>query len=222
LSRNYVRDADVKIDILTKELGYLEREAEDLDRKERQARQIQILTEAKERLIGEITTLKDEIARLKKEGDRRRSVAFSLVSRKTAEVLALDLPSEDEFTINSSVSFEFGDDRVTVNGKAGYSASSLVVVRNAFHLALLWASTLDPQFMYPRFLLMDNIEDKGMNQARSQNFQRRIVEISKSLDGDHQIIFTTSMIDPGLESSALVVGEHYTYQHKSLNIAKRA
>jgi hypothetical protein len=101
----------------------------------------------------------------------------------------------------------FSEDRISVAGKTGYSASSLTVIRNAFHLALLWASTLDREFKYPRFLLIDNIEDKGMTAERSRNFQRQIVEISSDLPTEHQIIFTTSMVDPKLDYSELVVGE---------------
>ena len=131
---------------------------------------------------------------------------------------ALDLQSEAEFNEDSKVYFNFAEDRISVAGKIGYSASSLTVIRNAFHLALLWASTIDRQFKYPRFLLIDNIEDKGMTSARSRNLQNQIVSISSAMPAEHQIIFTTSMVDPKLDTSDLTVGDHYTFENKSLKM----
>ena len=68
------------------------------------------------------------------------------------------------------------------------------------------------------FLLIDNIEDKGTTAERSRNFQRRIVSISDDIPIEHQIIFTTSMVDPELDKSDLTVGDHYTFENKSLKI----
>lgn len=108
---------------------------------------------------------------------------------------------------------------MTVNGKSGFSASSLTVIRNAFHLALHWVSCTNPVLRYPRFLLLDNIEDKGMTEQRSQNFQRLLAEISDGIETDHQIIFTTSMVDPGLDESELTVGDRYNFNNKALRIS---
>ena len=62
---------------------------------------------------------------------------------------------------------------------------------------------------YPRLLIMDNIEDKGMVPQRSQAFQRTIVECCSHLTGAYQLIFTTSMIDPKLNDSEFCRGRNY-------------
>jgi hypothetical protein len=116
------------------------------------------------------------------------------------------------------VYFDFSEDRIAVNGKTGFSASSLTVLRNAFHVALHLTSCRNRALRYPRFLLLDNIEDKGMTERRSQNFQRLIVAESAKLEVEHQIIFTTSMIDPQLDRPDLTVGDLYTFENKSLKI----
>ena len=67
---------------------------------------------------------------------------------------------------------------------------------------------------------MDNIEDKGMTEARSQNFQRLIVATANAIDVEHQIIFTTSMIDPSLDRPDLTVGDKYDFNNKSLKIGR--
>jgi hypothetical protein len=222
LVRHYVSDADVEIEQLTTRLGYLDRELVDLDRQRRLAEQLEKLSEAKARLNAEISATKDRLKAWLAAKERREATAYTLIHRKTAEILGMDLLSEKEFMSDTEVYFNFAEDRIAIAGKSGFSASSLTVIRNAFHLALLWASVLDADFKYPRFLLMDNIEDKGMTQARSQNFQKTIVEISASLPAEHQIIFTTSMVTPDLDSSDLVVGDHYRFDHKSLRFIEPA
>ena len=60
-----------------------------------------------------------------------------------------------------------------------------------------------------------------MTEQRSQNFQRLITEVSGSIEVEHQIIFTTSMIDAELEASDMTVGEMYTFANKSLKIGSK-
>jgi hypothetical protein len=94
-----------------------------------------------------------------------------------------------------------------------------VVLKNSFHLALLLASTQRAFFRYPRFALFDAIEDKEMTVDRSQNFQRLIVERSAGPEIGHQIIFTTSMVDPQLNTSpSLTIGRYYTPGNKALEL----
>jgi uncharacterized protein YoxC len=222
ITRNYLTEADAKIETLTIRVGYLDRELVDLERQAQLAEKLESLMQAKELLNKQIRELKDNITFWKRSEESRKADAYRIIHQKTAAILAMDVQSEVEFADVKDVYFDFAEDRITINGKAGFSASSLTVIRNAFHMALLWAACLDRKFKYPRFVLMDNIEDKGMTEARSQNFQRRIVEISESLEVDHQIIFTTSMVDPALDASTLTVGDKYSYDHKSLNLGRRA
>jgi len=83
---------------------------------------------------------------------------------------------------------------------------------------MLKASCEDASYLYPRFLLMDNIEDKGMEEERSQLFQHEIIKLSEGLTTVHQIIFTTSMIAPDLNCSDYCIGDFYNEQNKTLKI----
>jgi hypothetical protein len=222
LVRNYVTDADVEIERLTVRLGYIDREFVDLERQRKLAEQLEALSSEKDSLNTRISHLRGRIKVWSESKERRESTAYGLVQLKTAEVLGKDLQSEAEFTKDTPVYFNFAEDRIAIAGKSGFSASSLTVIRNAFHLALLWASVLDGDFKYPRFVLMDNVEDKGMTLARSHNFQSIIAGLSKSMGAEHQIIFTTSMINPHLEVDELVVGDHYVFDKKSLRIGRLA
>ncbi len=93
---------------------------------------------------------------------------------------------------------------------------SVDFLKNSFHFALFWASLKKDFFNYPRFLIFDNIEDKGMEIERSYNFQRKIVELSEADAIEHQIIFATSMIADELEDEKYTVGRFYTHDKKSL------
>lgn len=222
ISRNYLTEADAEIDALNKKLGSLERELVDLARERRVAEQLQSLSEEKDALNTRINHLKENISSLTNERERRQAAAYSLVQNLTASIIGDDLHTEAEFSASSAVYFDFAEDRVAVNGKSGFSASSLTVLRNAFHLGLHWAACQDRRFRYPRFLLLDNIEDKGMTEERSQNFQNIILKVSDSINVDHQIIFTTSMISDELDRSDMTVGEKYSFNNKSLKVGQSA
>lgn len=218
LTRNYLTEADAQIDHLNSRLGYSERELIELQRERQLAEQLAELSRARAELSEDITRLKENIVSWRSQRDRRQGNVYRTVQSRTATILAEDLHTEAEFTEESDVYFDFSEDRVTVNDKSGFSASSLTVIRNAFHLALHWVSCTNPILRYPRFLLLDNIEDKGMTERRSQNFQKLIATISESIEADHQIIFTTSMVDPALDESEMTVGDRYSFGNKSLSI----
>ena len=56
---------------------------------------------------------------------------------------------------------------------------------------------------------MEKMEEKGMVDERSHNFQRVIVSECEKLKDEYQLIFTTSMINPELDGSAMCVGPMY-------------
>jgi len=97
------------------------------------------------------------------------------------------------------------------------SASGMVVLKNSFAAGMLFASLHDAAFNLPRWMLLDDIEDKGMVEERSWNFQRMLIKRSSSAKVDHQVIFTTSKIAPELAESRYVVGRRYTRDAPSLN-----
>ncbi|AUX68222.1 hypothetical protein CHX26_00670 [Porphyrobacter sp. HT-58-2] len=218
LTRNYLTETDAQIDRLNSRLGYSERELIELQRERQLAEQLAELSRMKAELNEDITRLKEDIVLWRGQRDRQQENVYRMIQERTAMILAKDVHTEAEFTEESDVYFDFSEDRVTVNGKSGFSASSLTVIRNAFHLALHWVSCTSPILRYPRFLLLDNIEDKGMTEQRSQNFQRMIAAISEKLEAEHQIIYTTSMVDPDLDESDMTVGERYDFSNKALKI----
>jgi hypothetical protein len=58
-----------------------------------------------------------------------------------------------------------------------------------------------------------------MDPERSHNFQEMIVRASESARLDHQIVFTTSMLNPTLEDEKYLIEPHYTHDMRTLSLA---
>ena len=204
---------------LSRKTGFIDSELEGLQKRLELAKQIKTSSEAKEDLNSRVTRLKAEIEAITRSQGTRKREAFTLISTRTKALLDKDLQEHSDFGEVDNVSFEFSGDWIAINGdknRAG-SASGMVILKNSFAAGMLDAAFLDQRFNLPRWMLFDNIEDKGMVEERSWNFQRLLVVMSQAATVTHQIIFTTSKIAPELDRSELVVGRRYERAARSLN-----
>jgi len=200
-------------------IGAITREIDDLNESKQRFAKLHDLYKTRDVLQSEFNSVNDEIER------RESSLQYEIANKKNAlsaltkTILSADKDHEEIFRDGKNIDFDFGEDRVSIDNRAIFSASSMVYLKNAFRLALLQASCMDKTYLYPRFLLMDNIEDKGMEPARSHLFQSEIVRVSSQLEVVHQIIFTTSMINPSFDGDKkLCVGEKYDDNNKTLKL----
>ncbi len=197
---------------LSRKVGFLDSEIEVLHRRLDLAEQITALSGEKENLNSQLTKLKGVVDAIIAGQARRKMQAYTRVSDNTKRLLENDLPEHSDFGPIAHVTFEFSGDWMAINddkNRSG-SASGLVVMKNSFHLGMLLASVQDSEFFLPRWMLFDNIEDKGMVQERSWHFQRLMIQESEATKVPKQIIFTTSKIAPELADSPYVVGRKYT------------
>ncbi|WP_202943979.1 AAA family ATPase [Parvibaculum lavamentivorans] len=199
-------------------LGQIDRELSELTRLRERALEIQSLSDEKAALQEQINSLKDRQKALEVASGQRRRQALTRVSETAKAILKQDLDRQDEFQNAQSVAVNFGDNSVLVDGELNFAESSNVIVKNAVILSLLLAATQDKKFYHPRFVLFDNIEDKGMEQNRSHNFQEIILRASEDAELDHQIIFTTSMFNPSLDEDKYAIGPHYTHENRTLSV----
>ena len=172
--------------------------------------------EKHKRLVGEIITLEARIHRTKSRHTHRTIEVYDVIEKYAKKLLEADLPREAEFQRVDEVKIDFRLNTFAVNGKNNFSASSIFYLKNCIHYALFFAAVELDYIRYPRLLLCDNMEDKGMEQARSHNFQKEIIKLASKFSDSHQIIFSTSMISPELEDSEQCVGPHYTESNKAL------
>lgn len=210
---------DAEIASLQRRQGYIEKSIEDLARKAELADIVKAKMEQRDLVRQQLEALRErlegyEVARQK----RRSNVQYGIVEQ-CVRALRRDLPMEEVFREAKLVQFDFGQNQLAVNGRTRFSASSATYLKNAFLFSVFELSLYDRAMRWPRFILMDNIEDKGMQPKRSANFQEYVVNRSSQAEVSHQIIMTTSMISPTLENSAMCIGPHYTERNKTLRFA---
>jgi DNA repair exonuclease SbcCD ATPase subunit len=68
--------------------------------------------------------------------------------------------------------------------------------------------------------LIDTLENMGVEEVRSQNFQRLLVNRSAKLKARHQIIYATAMIDPELNNASYTVGRYSTRDEPTIELWK--
>lgn len=172
--------------------------------------------------LGEIEAkqewIKGRIKAVTREQEGRRNSAYLSVANNLKAILKDDLSRQAEFERADSINIDFGANQLSIDGQREFSASSMVFLRHGFHLALLLSSLELPYFRYPRLLILDGVEDGGMEVERSYNFQKIIARRSGQSKVVHQIIMTTMSVCPELDTSEYIVGRKFTHEEKSIDI----
>ncbi|MGM4916225.1 AAA family ATPase [Tardiphaga sp. 813_E8_N1_3] len=206
---SFLAERNRRIGRIDYEIGHLEEIRSIVQR-------IDALSAARVALNDEIERVEKLLKRLFASATSRTNKAMTLIGSIGCNILKKDLPREDAFEDPTTFSINFGDDAMLVDGKMNFAESSNVVLKNAAISSMLFSACYDPEFWHPRFLLMDNIEDKGMEAVRTHNFQRLLIAEAQKVKVPFQLIFTTSMPDDSLEGSDLTVGPRYSRQSKTL------
>lgn len=202
----------------TNRIGHIDAEVAYLLSNLQVAEEIEALSAEKAAVQTDLDIKNARATALRSAAGKRRTVALSSVSRIAAAILRSDLPRQDEFMAAVDVSVNFKNDAISVDGTYNFAESSNVFLKNATVFALFLAAMKDETFYHPRFLLFDNIEDKGMQEERSHLFQKLIVEYATAFEAPFQIIFTTSMMNPDLELEDYVVGPAYSHTNRTLDL----
>jgi len=205
----------------TSRIGHINAEVEFLTNSLGVASEIDTLNEKKNYLELDITKLKQRRDALQKKAYKRRNRALGEISDIAVSLLHADFKRQEEFEAAQKVELNFLNDAMSVDDHVNFAESSNVFLKNSVIFSLFLAAGSDEEFFHPRFLLLDNIEDKGMEMERSHLFQRLIVERATELKEPFQVIFTTSMMNPELELDDYVIGPHYTKEEKTLNFSSK-
>lgn len=205
---------------LQRRAGYVDRQIEDLEEKAKTVELVRQLSIQKEELNARIESLKGDSDARRAAQQQRLSRAYSAIADEVRTLLHNDLPRENAFENASQIAFDFFKNAISVDGQSYFSASSRVVLKSSFFLGFFAAATKLAYFRHPRFLMLDTVEDKGMEPVRSHNFQREIARISSESRVDHQIIFATAMIAPELDDPAYTIGRQSTHDRRTIEIAQ--
>ena len=172
-----------------------------------------------EQLKSQQERLKDQIEDLNFSQRKKSIEAYKKINYYALKLVHSDGDYEEKFKEGKKTSISFRENKYYLDNRNRFSASSMVVLKNCIRFAIFFASVELDFFRFPKFIICDNIEDKGMVDERSKNFQNKVVEIANSdeiRNKDYQIIFTTSKISEELNVPEYTVGKSYTPTKKSL------
>jgi hypothetical protein len=201
---------DAIISEIASEMGFCKSQVLALEDRREHVNKVESLRLDKENSNISIQRLQDKLDQVNARQADRYNEVYGSIETKAKQLLAQDGGYEPTFDdVDVEVSFDFAKDKMFVNGRSKFSASSMVVMKNSIRLAIFLHAVDDKSARLPNFLIMDNIEDKGMVEDRSHNFQQIIVSECEKLQDEYQLIFTTSMINPELDGSAMCVGPMY-------------
>ncbi|WP_036148142.1 ATP-binding protein [Lysobacter antibioticus] len=206
-----------RLNELYKRLGYLDRRDEDITEKAKMIEVVNALSTQKRELNDRLSWLKGQNEKLVYTQRARLADAYMSISDNVRILLSKDLKRQDSFENPQKVDFSFADNKISVDGHTYFSASSRAFLKSAFLFGFHSAATQKSYFRHPRFVMLDTIEDKGMEAPRSQNFQRLVVEFSEAAPSQSQVILGTAMIAEELNNDAYVVGRFYTRDNRSLD-----
>lgn len=203
---------------IAKEIGAKEQEIKSALELKKLADLLEQLSKKLSKWETDLETIRGRIEAVVNYQKKLQAAAYFAVAEQLKTILKEDLLRQEEFARAEVIDIDFGANQLTIDKKRHFSASSMVFLRHGFHLAMLLASLENAYFRYPRLLIIDGIEDGGMEQERSHNFQKIIAHHSAASDVEHQIIMTTTDVSPELDREEYVVGRKFTHEEKSISI----
>lgn len=199
-----------------RKIGFLEAENKSLQEKVRVISGLDQQKQKKIFLNTKITELKEKIKAASVSNAKRREKVYLGISQQMVNILHSDKrtngkPYEEDFASAraSDIEIDFAKDRVLINERIKFSGSSNYIKKNSLNLSALIESLSDDNYRLPRFMMIDAIENGGMKESRSHNFQQTIFDKLKGRD-DFQLIFCTSMVLSDFNNEHYGVGKYYS------------
>lgn len=213
---------DEKIDKLYSDIGFIEGEILQYRTLLENAEIYQSLIKSESVLVLESKSLNDSIIYLLSEQDKLKNSTNRAIERKGLFLLNNDLRRQKDFVEAKEFNIDYRNNIAFISDKdAKYSASSNFYLKTSARFAIFLASLELEKMRYPRFIFCDNMEDKGIEKERAQNFQRIIIGQAELKDeNQYQLIYTTSFIPDELNNTAYCVGDFYTEENPSLKNVK--
>lgn len=209
---------DEKVDTLYTDRGYIEGELMQLRNVLENAERFLLLKTKQDGLESEIGILEYDIKKLKQNQESLKESINRQIEKVGVYLLNNDLKRQNEFFQAKEFHIDYRNNMAFISDKdAKYSASSSFYLKTSARFAIFLSSLSIDKMRYPRFILCDNMEDKGIEMIRAQNFQKILIQyLSKYKSEDYQVIYTTSFIPNEFNNNKYCVGEEYTENNPSL------
>lgn len=207
-----------KVDKLYTEKGFKEGEILQFRTMLEYAQSYQLLVKERQELEQSIELLEISIKKSESKQEKLKMKIEKSIKDEGLELLKNDLYRQKDFKYATSFNIDFRNNIAFLNDKnLRFSASSDFYLKTTARFALFFASLNIKSMRFPRFILCDNMEDKGIEAIRAENFQKLIIQKSQKYRAENfQIIYTTSFITDELNQSEYVVGDYYTEANPSL------
>lgn len=218
-SINYVSSTtNVKIKELYVTKGFIEGEILQFETLLEQASLYQKLVDECAEIGKRMDFLKGRIESLTRKQDGIKKEVYSAIEAKGVYLLNNDLDRQTDFIDAKEFHMDYANNLAYVTDRqARYSASSSYFLKTSARFAIFLSSISIDSMRYPRFILCDNMEDKGMEEIRAKNFQRIIIKNLSDYNPDSfQVIYTTSYIPEELNNTTNCVGEFYSEKNRTL------
>jgi chromosome segregation ATPase len=215
----YVKTSDEEmLESLYRQKGFIEGEILQFRTMLENAQYYESLLKKRDNLEKERDGIDAFIKKAKQSQNELKDRIEFQVKKEALYFLNHDLHRQDEFKSANDFHIDYSNNIAFLSSKySKYSASSNFYLKVTARFALFLASLSVKEMRYPRFILADNMEDKGIEEKRAQNFQKILIERLKDFDQDnYQVIYTTSYITEELNKSAFVVGPYYTTANRTL------
>ena len=216
--RNVRSTRDEEIDKYISDKGYMEGEVVQFMTMLERAEEYEALIKEKNKLEAKAGELKGYIDDRERKLTNQKTIIERAIKANGLYLLRNDQDRQAEFRAANDFSVDFGQNITYLTDRhIKLSASSAFYLKMTARFAFFLSSLQVDGMLYPRLLLSDNMEDKGMEDSRTHNFQNILVKRLQEIGNpDYQVIFATSMIAPELERKEYTRGEFYTQTNKSL------
>lgn len=214
---------DENIDKLYTDKGFIEGEIIQLRTLLENAELYQKLLDKRDELEREVKFLRGYIYNTEQEQIKLKEVVNLEIEKRALFLLNNDLERQEDFKEAKEFNIDYRNNIAFISDKnARYSASSNFYLKTSARFAIFLASLSIKQMRFPRFIFSDNMEDKGIEPKRAQNFQNILIKQVEEYDrNSYQMIYTTSYISDELNNTPYCVGEYYTKANPSLKNIKK-
>ncbi len=209
---------DKKLYELFNKIGINEERIETFRKLEKLSLKIQELVDKRNEANNFVSTCKDTIASREDVIQSRKDSVNHTIFRYMRDLLKEDISEKDDFQNIVKVNFDFAMNEISINSKNVFSESSMFLINNMLHFAILLASFEHDFIRVPKLLILDGIENGGMSEKRSKNFQKILKKHTEDLSYKYQIFITTRSITDELASPKYMLGKEFTETNKSLKI----
>jgi len=209
---------DERVDKLYEDKGFVEGEIIQLRTLLENAEIYQSKKSRYDYLDSQIDALNSRIKKLKFDQEKLKTDINNRIEKIGVYLLNNDLKRQKDFFEAKEFHIDYGNNLAFIADKnAKYSASSSFYLKNSARYAIFLASLSIEKMRFPRFILCDNMEDKGIELVRVHNFQKIVIDYLKDFSTDkYQVIYTTSFIPEELNNNKYCIGEFYTEENPSL------